>query len=84
MSPFVRQVGDSCYRHPFDMLSVLHKYTIGPNAAKDNTYRDLSYSDCHNFCSCICFADNPVRKIKSNTLKVTFVAAFVLPLRNIQ
>ena len=53
MSPFVRQVGDSCYRHPFDMLSVLHKYTIGPNAAKDNTYRDHSYSDCHNFCSCI-------------------------------
>ena len=43
--PFVRQVGDSCYRHPFDMLSVLHKYTIGPNAAKDNTYRDSYDSD---------------------------------------
>lgn len=36
----VCQVGDSCYRHPFDMLSVMHKYTIGPNAERDNTYRD--------------------------------------------
>ena len=39
------QVGDSCYRHPFDMLSVLHKYTIGPDAARDNTYRDQSLLD---------------------------------------
>merc|ERR1719322_985856 len=40
VGPGIIQVGDSCYRHPFDMLSVLHKYTIGPNGAKDNTYRN--------------------------------------------
>lgn len=40
VGPGIIQVGDSCYGHPFEMLSVVHKYTIGPNADEDNTYRN--------------------------------------------
>ena len=39
MGPGIIQVGDSCYNHPFDMLAVIQKYTVGPEAG-DNTYRN--------------------------------------------
>ena len=39
VGPGIIQVGDSCYNHPFDMLAVIQKYTVGP-AAEDNTYRN--------------------------------------------
>lgn len=48
VGPGIIQVGDSCYNHPFDMLSVVQKYTVGPNP-EDVTYRnkiiDSKYRD---------------------------------------
>ncbi len=38
VGPGIIQVGDSCYNHPFDMLSVVHRYSVGP-APEDNAYR---------------------------------------------
>ncbi|TRY68283.1 hypothetical protein TCAL_04143 [Tigriopus californicus] len=48
VGPGIIQVGDSCYNHPFDMLSVVQKYTVGPDP-EDVTYRnkiiDSKYRD---------------------------------------
>ena len=34
VGPGIIQVGDSCYKHPFDMLSVIHKYTLSSDQNK--------------------------------------------------
>ncbi len=38
VGPGIIQVGDSCYNHPFDMLSVVHRYTVSPDG--QCTYRN--------------------------------------------
>ena len=34
VGPGIIQVGDNCYKHPFDMLSVIHKYKLSPEKNK--------------------------------------------------
>ena len=34
VGPGIIQVGDNCYKHPFDMLSVIHKYTLSSDQNK--------------------------------------------------
>ena len=34
VGPGIIQVGDNCYKHPFDMLSVIHKYKLSSEKNK--------------------------------------------------
>ena len=49
VGPGIIQVGDNCYKHPFDMLSVIHKYTLSPEKNKCSYQNKIVDSEVNSY-----------------------------------
>ena len=65
VGPGIIQVGDNCYKHPFDMLSVIHKYTLSPEKNKCSYQNKIVDSEVN-------YSEKSVILIKFNKSVITF------------